>query len=475
MLLQRPVHSIRPLTTAHLAQTMSLLELPALELRQKIEAELSRNPALELVEECRCPTCHRILYGNQPCPFCIQSSYSNPEEPIIYLSSRGDFFEPTAKKTTLPDLPEENLTPSSEDLPHYVMRQIAPELLPEDRTIAAHLLTNLDDDGLLAVPISEIAYYHHLPAARVEHVLRQIQHADPLGVGSPSPQEALLIQLEFLSESRQVPPKCDQAILSGLDLLSHHRYPELAKLLKISVSQAKEISRFISQNLNPYPAHAHWGDNHQTPKGSENSVNAYHFADVIITCLHELEDSPLVVEIAMPIHGTLRVNPLFREALHQAPPEKAELWHSDLEQANLFVKCLQQRNHTFVRLMQKLAILQRNFILHGESQLQPITRAALAEELGVHESTMSRAVAGKTIQLPSRRIIPLAMFFDRSLHIRTALKQIVNEEKLPLNDAQIVSRLSELGFPVARRTVAKYRAMEGILPAHLRSSNHVQA
>jgi RNA polymerase sigma-54 factor len=454
---------------------MSLLELPALELRQKIEAELSRNPALELVDECRCPTCHRILYGNQPCPFCTQNQLYTNDEPIIYLSSRGDFFEPNAKKSALSDLPEENLTPSTEDLPHYVMRQIAPELLPADRTIAAHILTSLDDDGLLAVPISEIAYYHHVPATRVEHVLRQIQHADPLGVGSPTPQDALLVQLEFLSESRKIPPKCDQAIRSGLDHLSHHRYPELAKLLDISISQAKEISRFISQNLNPYPAHAHWGDTHQSSKGSETSAGAYHFADVIITCLEELEDSPLVVEIAMPIHGTLRVNPLFREALQQAPPEKADLWHSDLDRANLFVKCLQQRNHTFVRLMQKIAILQRNFILHGESQLQPITRATLAQELDVHESTMSRAVAGKTIQLPNRRIVPLSMFFDRSLHIRTALKQIVNEEKQPLNDAQIVNRLSELGFPVARRTVAKYRAMEGILPAHLRPINQIQA
>jgi RNA polymerase sigma-54 factor len=175
-----------------------------------------------------------------------------------------------------------------------------------------------------------------------------------------------------------------------------------------------------------------------------------------------------VVEVALPLGGLLRVNPLFREALQQAPPEKVEGWQADLEQATLLVKCIQQRNHTIVRLMQRLAILQRGFILHGEAHLQPLTRATLAVELEVHESTISRAVSAKSVQLPNGHIIPLAQFFDRSLHIRTALKIIVAQETRPLSDMQIGALLAGQGYPVARRTVAKYRAMEGILPAHLR-------
>ena len=95
----------------------------------------------------------------------------------------------------------------------------------------------------------------------------------------------------------------------------------------------------------------------------------------------------------------------------------------------------------------------------------------MAAELEVHESTMSRAVSDKAVQLPSRRIVPLAMFFDRSLHVRTALKQIIDQETDALSDSQIAELLSDMGFPVARRTVAKYRSIEGILPAHLR--NHM--
>lgn len=108
--------------------------------------------------------------------------------------------------------------------------------------------------------------------------------------------------------------------------------------------------------------------------------------------------------------------------------------------------------------------------MQGDRFLHPLTRASLAEELGVHESTISRAVSNKAVQMPNGHIIPLAKFFDRSLQVRTALKQIIQEETTPLSDNEISGLLNEQGFSVARRTVAKYRAMEGILPSHLRQS-----
>jgi len=309
-----------------------------------------------------------------------------------------------------------------------------------------------------------------VPLSRVEQVIRMIQHADPLGVGSSTPKDALLIQLEVLRENRSVPVLAEKAIQAGIELLSPHHLSELAKALNIPIGQAREIVRFISDNLNPFPARAHWGEL-PSSDASEARGNTYHFPDIIISKVSEDENAGLVVEIAMPFYGTLRVNPLFREALQQAPADKAELWQGDLEQATLLVKCLQQRNHTIVRLMQRLVVIQRSFILHGDAYLKPITRADMAEELEVHESTMSRAVSDKAVQLPNRKIIPLAMFFDRSLHVRTALKQIIDQESDTLSDSQIAVLLSEMGYPVARRTVAKYRSIEGILPAHLR--NHV--
>jgi RNA polymerase sigma-54 factor len=114
--------------------------------------------------------------------------------------------------------------------------------------------------------------------------------------------------------------------------------------------------------------------------------------------------------------------------------------------------------------------LQREYIVHGEKYLKPVTRAQISKELDVHESTISRAVANKAVQLPNKRIIPLSSFFDRSLNVRTVLKEIIENEKKPLSDSDLAEMLSEKGFDVARRTVAKYRSIEGILPAHLRKA-----
>ena len=105
--------------------------------------------------------------------------------------------------------------------------------------------------------------------------------------------------------------------------------------------------------------------------------------------------------------------------------------------------------------------------------MKPLTRARLADELGVHEATVSRAVSGKNVQLPNGKIIPISTFFDRSLHVRTALKSIVHEENSPLSDTKIAKMLAEQGHNIARRTVAKYRSMEGILPAHLRHAANI--
>lgn len=470
MLLQNQRPLLRPQTTAHLAQTMALLELNAVELRQKVEAELARNPALELIDEFRCPTCHKVLHNNRPCPTCTSSLGSSADQPIVYLSCHEDFFTKTKPGSFPDDLPDDNFAPNHEALPAYILRQIGPELPVDDRPLAVHILTSLDEDGLLTVKPVEIALYHHVPLSRLENILSLIQHADPLGVGSLTPQDALLIQLEVLGENLAVPALAEKAIRAGIELLSPHHLPELAKFLNIPTTQAKEIVRFISDNLNPFPARAHWGD-HPGSEPSEGQENTFHFPDIIISKISEDENAALVVEIAMPFYGTLRVNPLFREAIQQAPSDKSELWQEDLEQATLLVKCLQQRNHTIVRLMQRLVVIQREFILYGDAYLKPITRADLAEELEVHESTMSRAVSDKAVQLPNRRIVPLSMFFDRSLHVRTALKQIIDQESYSLSDSQIAELLSDMGYPVARRTVAKYRSIEGILPAHLR--NHM--
>ncbi len=467
-----PIHLLetKPQTTAHLAQTMTLLSMNSAELRQKIESELANNPALELLEARRCRACGRLLVESNPCPICSQPYSPEALEPIVFTSARNDFFQShrtgSSHNISPDDLPEDNLAPVL-DLPTFILRQIAPELAEEDRPIAAHILTSLDEDGLLPTPLLEISRYHHVSIERVTRVIKLIQHSEPIGAGSSSPQEALLVQLEVLSNSRQTPEHIERAIREGMDLLSRHHYTKLGVLLDITAEEAEEISKFISTNLNPYPARSHWGSIRQ---GSEPTPHAYHQPDILISHLNGQPDGPLVIEILFPVGGSLRINPLFRKVFKNAPSEKIEKWQKDLETANLLIKCLRQRGNTMRRLLSIITQHQRDFILQGDKHLKPITRASLAQTLEVHESTVSRAVSGKTIRLPNGRIIPLSKFFDRSLPIRAMIREMIDSEKEALTDSQIAGKLGKKGYSIARRTVAKYRSMEGILSARTRQS-----
>ncbi len=457
---------IKPLTTAHLAQTMALLSLSIDELQQEIEAQLAKNPALEIIEERRCPTCQRKLPPQGKCPVCSKPSNENPDEPIVFLSPREDFYQSSG--ATHEDIPEDQFSAMAEELPTYVLRQIAPELKEKDRLIAAYLLTHLDEDGLLTIPLIEAAQYFHVMISNIQEIQRVIQKADPVGVGSNSTQDALLIQLEVLAEHKAIPDFAVEIITNGDHLASKRHYPDIAKKYNLPVKQIHDIVKFIGENLNPFPARSFWGNVRQP---APEAVQVYRQPDIIISYLNDNPENPLSVEIILPIYGTLQVNPLFKTSIKEANEERVGEWKKDLDKASLFVKCIQQRFHTIQRLMQKVVLYQKEFILHGDKYMKPITRASLADEISVHESTISRAVANKTVQLPNRKIIPLAGFFDRSLNVRSVLKEIIEKEKKPLSDAQLMKHLEAEGYQVARRTIAKYRAMEGVLPAHLRQPN----
>jgi RNA polymerase sigma-54 factor len=453
------------MTTAHLAQTMALLTLTSDELQQKIESELSSNPALEVIEERRCPTCHRLIPEHGTCPVCSLPVNPTSDEPVVFLSPRDEFIPKKDYIDT--EIDDEPYAPAQEDLPTYVLRQIAPDLQQEERGLAAFLLTHLDEDGFLTTTLMDVAQYVHVPLELVKRVQRLIQRADPLGVGSCNTKEALLVQIEFLSETENVPALAGQIVSECMDLLSHHQYAEIAHKFDISQKQVAQIAQFISENLNPFPARSHWGD---VREPNADAPDVYRRPDILINFLNENPQNPLVVEIIMPISGTLQVNPMFKQAIQQAEPDAKEELKGDLEKASLFVKCLQQRNHTMERLLTRVVSLQRDYIIRGEKFLKPVTRAQISKELEVHESTISRAVANKAVQMPNKRIVPLSSFFDRSLNVRTVLKEIIEKEQKPLSDSDLVEILAERGFDVARRTVAKYRSIEGILPAHLRKA-----
>lgn len=455
-----------PMTSAHIAQTMTLLYMTSTELLQTIDVELSKNPALELVNEYRCPMCGRKIPPNSPCPICSQPKTMDPDETIVFISPRDDFYSfHSSGSSGYEDYPEDPFSSIQLDLPTYVLQQVAPELEIDEREIAAMILANLDEDGFLALEIFEVCRYHHVAPSKVEAVLQKIKRCDPVGVAARNVKEALLAQVEFLAESKNVPEFVRRAIRDEFELLSKHQYTELAKKLGTTVQKVKLVSHYITENLNPFPARANWGS---VRNPNNSSPDIYHQPDILIYYLNNKPSNPLVIEIITPSRGTLRINPLFKQAIKAQSGENQEEWKKDIDKASLLIKCIQQRNNTMRQLMERLVAIQKSFIIHGETHLESLTRAQIAEELGVHESTISRAVANKTVQLPNKKIVPMAIFFDRSLSVRAILRNMIENETHALNDTELQKRLENRGISVARRTVAKYRAMEGILPAHLR-------
>jgi len=463
---QRQFQKLQHQTTAHLAQTMTLLSMNNGELSQEIDRVLNENPALEMDSERRCPNCNRVLSPGQICPVCSKPKSIKADESIVFLSPSRDFYLPGDQYRD-EYLSSDEISSNYENLAEYVLQQLAFDLEQGDRKIAAFLLNLLDEDGFIKEEDINTAQYFHVTITKIQEIRNIIKRADPMGVGSSTPEEALITQLEILGETQDIPIYIKKIISEGMDLLSKKNYEAISRKLAIPEISVREASEFIYKNLNPFPARAYWGS---ARNPTADIPGVYIKPDVIIRLLNNDPNLPLIVEVIMPYTGTLEINALYRQAIKQANAEKKNDLKSDLDKANLFIKCLQQRNNTMQRLMEKITHYQKAFIKKGEKYLNPITRASLAKELDVHESTISRAVSNKTVQMPGGRIIPLSKFFDRSLRIRAELKEIIENEnsKNPLSDKKIADKLKERGYNVARRTVAKYRSMEGILSAHMR-------
>jgi RNA polymerase sigma-54 factor len=468
---QRHYHKIQPQTTAHLAQTMTLLNMNLGELNQEINRALNENPALVIKEEKHCPSCGSVLHEGQICPICSRPRINSENDSVVFISARGE-FTPKGRSEEEENFSDENMGSEEFSLEEYVLRQVISDLEEDERIIAAYILNQLDDDGFFKEDLSDVANYYHVPISKIEAIIRIIQRADPIGIASFSAEEAINAQLKELKDNGTVPEYYLSIAEKFLKQLLKKQYSEISEKLEIPVQKVIEAADYFSKNLNPYPTRAHWGSFRQ-PGTEENRT--YSNPDVIISHLNNDKDQPLLVEVIIPYISFLDINPLYSQAIKESTEETKSELINDYEKANLFIKCLQQRNNTMQRLLEKISTLQKEFIVNGEKFNRPLTRAQIAKDLKVHESTISRAVSSKSVQLPDGKIIPMANFFDRSMGIRAELKEIIANEKKddPLSDSEIVQIFSKKGLKLARRTVAKYRLMEGILPAHQRRiQNH---
>jgi RNA polymerase sigma-54 factor len=446
-----------------------ILELSSQELQQQIATELSENPALELVEIPTCRVCGTELQGSI-CPRCIQRQKvgSSPSSVAEGSSYSYDDGSDTRNRTT----DDEDFDPltrvaSEQTLAEKMLMDMGAALPEEDMAVAEYLIGSLDEKGYLTIKLEDVAYELDVSLDKVRAVLRVLQAQEPIGIGARNLRECLSIQIAHLEERGMSRPHAREIVTQFLTELGEHKFGRIAHELRISQQEVSEVWEFVKTKLNPHPAHGFSPTN-----ASDRDTRAmYIIPDVVIS----KGPDDFEVEVVESRRFVLRVNPMYTRLsadLHRSsaamnPDEKRHV-QQYVGRAKLFIANINQRRQTLFNITRCLVDQQREFLEHGVRHLRPLSRAAVAQQLGVHESTVSRATAQKYVMLPNGEVIPYAHFFTPSLSVKDIMKEVIEKEGKPLTDSEIVERLKERGIHIARRTVAKYRMQLAILPSSLR-------
>jgi RNA polymerase sigma-54 factor len=305
--------------------------------------------------------------------------------------------------------------------------------------------------------------------ARVERVLGVLQAQEPPGIGARDLRECLLIQLRSFRDRSRWHDLAEVMIRDHLTELGERHFPEIARAIGVPQSQVREAWRFIKANLNPFPAHAY------APVGGARGGHGQATLvrpDVVI----RRTDHGFEAEVVEGKRYLFRLNPAYRRLAVELDPKKyteEERQHirQYTQRAQFFIDCIHQRWETLKKIADALVEYQYEFLEKGVRYLRPLTRGELAERVGLHESTISRATANKYVLLPEGRTVPFDDFFDASLRAKDTLRELISSEnpRNPFSDEELAAMLAARGLPVARRTVAKYREAMHILPSRLRS------
>ncbi|HLH22633.1 MAG TPA: RNA polymerase factor sigma-54 [Chloroflexota bacterium] len=441
-----------------------ILELSSLELQQAINEELNDNPALELVDIPTCPVCGTELQGSV-CPRCLQRQKSDD---VLPRSGEVTYEENLQPQQSAGDDDFDPLTQvaSEQTLAEVLLSELGTLLDDEDIPIAEYLVGSLDDKGYLSCTVDEAAYELEVDVRRVRHVLSVLQGLEPIGVGARNLRECLLLQLDYLARNGIEQPHAREIIDEHLFDLGEHKFGKIAHELHISTDAVAAVWNFVKAKLNPHPGHGFSPTNDR----DRDTRSMYILPDVIIS----RKEDDFEIDVVESRRFFLRINPMYAQLGN--PSDGTAALNTDdrkhvqqyVSRAKLFIANINQRRQTLHNISRCLVGRQREFLAEGVRHLKPLSRAAIAEELGIHESTVSRATAGKYVMLPSGEVIPFSHFFTPSLSIKDVIKEFVERENRPLTDAEIADRLRESGINIARRTVAKYRMQLNILPSSLR-------
>jgi len=444
-----------------------ILSLSRQELEAAIHQELESNPALEVSEDTICPLCGGIIDGT----FCVTCMLSHAND--APGESYDDFPEQLYNQATTREDSDEfdpmTLVGGNVSLRDQISLDIVTMIDEDLIEIADYLLDSIDERGFLDCELNEVAEIFGVVVEDVELVLCAIHTLAPIGVGARDLRECLLLQIRHLQRNGTVVPVCvDDIIDRYLTELGAHKFGLIGRELGVSTEVIEEARDFIRSNLTPFPLQSQEARQWRTPLQSP-----YVAPDITVS----IRDGELIVEVVETRQSQLRVNNIYD---HMARAALAARKATDMDEdtrghvrehvarAKLFLGNVRQRHETLARISRCVVELQEDFLRGGVRQLRPLTRATVAQQVGVHESTVSRATANKYVMLPNRKVIPYSDFFTPSLSVKDMIKEMIEEEKDSLTDKRIVELLKRRGVRIARRTVAKYRAELNILPSTLR-------
>ncbi len=465
--------------TPQLQQAIKLLQLSRLELIETINQELETNPLLEEattseIEQTRQPEGQdQGLDSDQVPELAASEAEKTPWDKDAIKETNWQEVWDDEYRRSLPsysfeekEVPNyENIVASKSDLKDHLIWQLQmSDLSDEDRKIASLIIGNLDKDGYLKASVEEVARDAGVEPEHVEKVLKRVQEFDPVGVAARDLRECLLIQIDHLGIED---PLVKELVSKHLHQVELHNYQQIAKATGRSPEDVVKAIDVI-KSLEPRPGRAYSSEEVQyiVP-----DIYVYKVGDEYVVALNE-EDLP-----------NLRINSYYKEAAKNGDvPKKAkEFINEKMKSALWLIKSIHQRKKTIYKVTQSIVKFQREFLDKGIAYLKPMVLKDVAEDVGMHESTISRVTSNKYVHTP-QGIFELKFFFSTGLprkdgskdiaaqSVKERIKRLIESEDptKPFSDKQIVEILAKDNIKIARRTVAKYRDLMGILPSSRR-------
>ena len=439
--------------TPELRQAIEMLQFTSLELNEYLERQMEENPLLELTDL-------REQHENI-------DDYTNENDEIDwkeYLERDEDISYRPQRDKNIKEYNYENFISYSPSLKDNLLFQLnVLDIDEKDKKIGEIIIEHIDENGYLITTTEQISVDLGVDVDRIENILSIIQTFDPLGVGARSLKECLLIQAK---KDKEKNPKTELIIENYLNDIAYNRLSKISRELDMDLVEIQDICDYI-RTLEPKPGRAFTSNDEQVK---------YITPDVSI----EYIDGEYIILLNDITGPRLNINNFYKNMMKQGKDENAtEYLTEKLNSAMWIIRSIEQRRMTIYKVVESILKFQMDFFEKGEKGLKPLTLKEVAEDIDMHESTVSRATNGKYVQTP-RGVFELKFFFTSGLStntgdmsstsIKSMIKDLIEDEdaKNPYSDQKISDILKAKGISISRRTVAKYRDELEIPPSTIR-------